>query len=233
MWLVTWLLILICSGVPSLKLLSGWMCWTSFFLSFMWQVIFKLIHQFDCWVTVRACGIFNCSMWDLFPWPGIESRAPELGAWGLSHWTSRRVPGEPFSRADEFPPPHCVLGSVVSLFLMPHCHLWMICSYCLPPRSPLCIKLASCFLLALSESPVHLGACTGGSDQQWASVGQWEGPLSSSGLEESASAWGCTWKSALHWAEPLSSLGSAHPSRAGAEGRSSFCSVVSAAHGLC
>ena len=119
LWLVTWLLILIWPGVPYLKLLSGWMCWTFFFLSFILQVTFKLIHQFDCWVTVGACGIFNCSLWDLFPWPGIESRAPELGAWSLSHWTTRRVPGEPFSRADECPP-HCLCWAP-----------WCLCFWCL------------------------------------------------------------------------------------------------------
>ena len=48
------------------------------------------------------CGmqdIFSCSMrtlscgtWDLAPWPGIKPRSPALGAWSLSHWTTREVP---------------------------------------------------------------------------------------------------------------------------------------------
>ena len=31
-------------------------------------------------------------MWDLVPWPGIEPEPPALGAWSLSHWTTREVP---------------------------------------------------------------------------------------------------------------------------------------------
>ena len=31
-------------------------------------------------------------MWDLVPWPGMEPRPPALGAWGLSHWTTKEVP---------------------------------------------------------------------------------------------------------------------------------------------
>ena len=31
-------------------------------------------------------------MWDLVPWPGIEPQPPVLGAWSLSHWTTREVP---------------------------------------------------------------------------------------------------------------------------------------------
>ena len=33
----------------------------------------------------------SCSMWDLVPWPGIEPVPPPLGAWSLSHWTTREV----------------------------------------------------------------------------------------------------------------------------------------------
>ena len=46
-----------------------------------------------------ACGIFSCGMrtlscgmWDLVPWPEIEPGPPALGAWSLSHWTTREVP---------------------------------------------------------------------------------------------------------------------------------------------
>ena len=34
----------------------------------------------------------SCSVWDLVPWPRIEPRTPALGAWSLSHWTTRGVP---------------------------------------------------------------------------------------------------------------------------------------------
>ena len=73
--------------------------------SFYWapfqsQVIFSRKHLFTwlCWVLVATCGIFgcgmgtlSCGMWDLVPWPGIEF-GPALGAWNLSHWTTREVP---------------------------------------------------------------------------------------------------------------------------------------------
>ena len=34
---------------------------------------------------------FSRSMWDLVPWPGIESRPPALGVQSLSRWTTREV----------------------------------------------------------------------------------------------------------------------------------------------
>ena len=42
-------------------------------------------------IFLAALGL-SCSMWDLVPWPGIESRPPALGAQSLSHWTTREVP---------------------------------------------------------------------------------------------------------------------------------------------
>ena len=33
----------------------------------------------------------NCSMWNLVPWSGKEPGLPALGAWKLSHWTTREV----------------------------------------------------------------------------------------------------------------------------------------------
>ena len=41
---------------------------------------------------VATCKLFNCSMWDLVPWPGVESRSPALGVQSLSHWATREVP---------------------------------------------------------------------------------------------------------------------------------------------
>ena len=41
-------------------------------------------------VLVAACKIFRCGMWNLVSWPGIEPVSPALG---LSHWTTREVPG--------------------------------------------------------------------------------------------------------------------------------------------
>ena len=31
-------------------------------------------------------------MWDLVPQPGIEPRAPALGVWSPTHWTTGEVP---------------------------------------------------------------------------------------------------------------------------------------------
>ena len=51
------------------------------------------------WVLVAACGIFRGGMWDLqgqhvgsSSLTCSEPRPPELGAWSLSHWTTREVP---------------------------------------------------------------------------------------------------------------------------------------------
>ena len=75
-----------------------------------------------CWVLVAACRVFSwgmwalsCSMWDLVPWPGIKLGTPALGAWSLSHWTSREVPARHFSKS---------LSEVHALFpsLLPDSH---------------------------------------------------------------------------------------------------------------
>ena len=54
-------------------------------LLFFFLNLFIWPHQ----VLAAALGIFSCSTWDLLPWPGIE---PALGAWSLSHWTTREAP---------------------------------------------------------------------------------------------------------------------------------------------
>ena len=44
-------------------------------------------------VLVAACGLFVAAcMRDLVPQPGIEPGPPALGAWSLTHWTTREVP---------------------------------------------------------------------------------------------------------------------------------------------
>ena len=42
-------------------------------------------------IYLSALGL-SCGMWDLVPWPGIELGRPALGAWSLSHWTTREAP---------------------------------------------------------------------------------------------------------------------------------------------
>ena len=51
-----------------------------------------------CHVLAAMYRIFNCATrtlsWDkcvLVPWPGIERRPSALGAWSLSHWTTKEV----------------------------------------------------------------------------------------------------------------------------------------------
>ena len=46
-----------------------------------------------CKLLVAACKLLVATcMWDLVPQPGIEPRPPALGAWSLTHWTTREVP---------------------------------------------------------------------------------------------------------------------------------------------
>ena len=46
-----------------------------------------------CRLLVVACRLLVAAcMWDLVPRPEIEPRPPALGAWSLSHWTTREVP---------------------------------------------------------------------------------------------------------------------------------------------
>ena len=39
-----------------------------------------------------AGRISTCNLWDLVPQPEIEPGPLALGAWSLSHWTTRKVP---------------------------------------------------------------------------------------------------------------------------------------------
>ena len=49
-----------------------------------------------------ACERLSCSIWDPVPWPGIEAAPPALGAWCLSHWTTREVPHTRFFKSVVF-----------------------------------------------------------------------------------------------------------------------------------
>ena len=53
---------------------------------------FILVAFFFFNIYYLAAPGLSCSMWDLVPWPGVASRPPALGAWSLSHWTTREVP---------------------------------------------------------------------------------------------------------------------------------------------
>ena len=69
-------------------------CYSSF-LRYLLIHLFIWLYQ----ILVVACRIFSFGMWtlsfgiwDLIPWPGIEPIPPVLGAWSLSHWTTREIP---------------------------------------------------------------------------------------------------------------------------------------------
>ena len=61
------------------------LCCISFF--FQYLVISLAPPGLSC-IMQTLC----CDTWDLVAWPGIEPRPPALGAWTLSHWTTREVP---------------------------------------------------------------------------------------------------------------------------------------------
>ena len=44
-----------------------------------------------CGTFSHSMGTLSCGLWDLVSWPGIELRPSALGAWSLSHWTTREV----------------------------------------------------------------------------------------------------------------------------------------------
>ena len=58
--------------------------------------VLVVVHEIfvaSCRIFPVAPGLSSCGMWNLVSWPGIEPRPPALGAWSLSHWTTREVPG--------------------------------------------------------------------------------------------------------------------------------------------
>ena len=79
---------------------------TYLFVWLPWVLV--VAHEMGSAISTVLCGIFSCRMqtfscgrWDLVPWPGIELRPPVLGAWSLSHWTTREVLWDQFCRALE------------------------------------------------------------------------------------------------------------------------------------
>ena len=86
----------------------------------MWDLQSSLYCNriFSCSVWILSCG-----MWDLVSWLGIEPQPPALGAWNLSHWTTREVPQGHCSFTTVFPPCCCCccqVASVVFNSVQPH-----------------------------------------------------------------------------------------------------------------
>ena len=57
-------------------------------------MLFKVncIYSFYLTFTNLAVLGLSCGTQDLVPCPGIQPRPPALGAWSLSHWTTKEVP---------------------------------------------------------------------------------------------------------------------------------------------
>ena len=58
---------------------------SSFFLSFFLSLLPSFLNIY---LFIWLLWVLICSMWDLVPWPGIESRP---SARSLSHWTTKEV----------------------------------------------------------------------------------------------------------------------------------------------
>ena len=61
--------------------------WASHAQALAWPVMNAPVFFFFFF----GCTGLSYSMWDLFPWPGIEPRPPALRAWSLSHWITREI----------------------------------------------------------------------------------------------------------------------------------------------
>ena len=55
------------------------------------DLLSSLQPEVSFWVVAHGM-FFRCSVWDLVPWPGMESRPPPLGACSPNHWITREVP---------------------------------------------------------------------------------------------------------------------------------------------
>ena len=87
------------------------------------------------WVSVVACRIIHCGMWDLIPRPGIKLGPPALGVWSLTGSLGRSLLF--FFIAEWF---HCVDRPY---FTYPLILQWMSCFQCLAVTNNAAV-LASC-----------------------------------------------------------------------------------------
>ena len=84
----------------------------TYFLKNIYFYVFIWLHR----VLIVACRLFSCGMWNLVSWPGIETAPPALGAQSLIHWTTREVPGHPFSFLQRIYMGVELLDHVITLF---------------------------------------------------------------------------------------------------------------------
>ena len=75
-----------------------------------------------------SCGVQDLSygMWDLVPWPGMESQPPTIGAQSLSHWTMREVPWFHSWMLRCFPLHTSLNALPISVFLSGHLFLLLV-----------------------------------------------------------------------------------------------------------
>ena len=78
-----------CAAVHGVAKSQTWLSdWTE--LNWKWRSFKKsYLTALGVSCSMRA---LSCSMWNLVPWPGMESGPPALGAWSLYHWTTREGP---------------------------------------------------------------------------------------------------------------------------------------------
>ena len=62
-----------------------WYTWSSVFVA-AWGT-------FSCGIRTLSYNMWalSCGVWNLVPWPGIKPSPPGLGAWGVTHWNTRKV----------------------------------------------------------------------------------------------------------------------------------------------
>ena len=63
-------------------------CFFKYLFTWLQRVLVTALRTFSCSLRTLSWG-----MWNLIPCPGIEAQPPALGAWSLSQWTAREVPG--------------------------------------------------------------------------------------------------------------------------------------------
>ena len=83
-------------SIGAWEVLALWFYWivSSFILAapgLSWPALDPLSTG-NLWSSLQHAASFNCSIWDLVPWPGIKPWPPALGAQSLSHWATREVP---------------------------------------------------------------------------------------------------------------------------------------------
>ena len=92
-----------------------------FFFSFVVTNVLACISFFKIiYLLILAMPGLNCGVWDLVPWPGIESGPPTLGAQNFSHWTTRETPVDISLYLSSFSP---ISNSSPSLRLSRTCYL--------------------------------------------------------------------------------------------------------------